>query len=119
MSSRTDVLDGEAFLARLEGDLALAKELLALFASHVPAQVDSLRDAIAAADCTAVEAAAHSLKGVLGNVHAERAARAAFELERMGRAGDVEAAPAAFTALKSEMHAVDLALAAFVKERLP
>lgn len=112
------ILDGDAFLQRLEGDRPLARELLALFEEHVPAQVEALRTAVGARDASAIEVAAHGLKGVLNNVHAERAGQMALRLERMGRTGTLQQADAAFDLLLLQMKDLVVALQSFRTERL-
>lgn len=112
------ILDGEAFLKRLEGDRPLARELLALFDAHVPAQLEALRAAVLAQDPVAIESAAHGLKGVLTNIHAERATHAALRLERLGRSGEAAGSAAAFASLLLQMQQLAPALQAFRQERL-
>ena len=115
---RGQVLDGDAFLHRLDGDLELARELLVLFHQHAPAQLEALRLAVEAGEPKAIDAAAHGLKGVLANLHAERATHAALQLERMGRTAQLESVNAVFALLLEEMKALRPALERFTRERL-
>ena len=93
-------------LERLGGDEELLQELAGLFLEEYPALIDKLRAAIDAQDAHAIERAAHSLKGSVGNFGAERAHRAALDLEMIGRNGNVADARQSFAKLEAAMNDV-------------
>ena len=80
-------IDTASALARVEGDVELLKELVALFLTDLPEMLTSLREAVTAGDANAIERAAHRLKGSVGNFAAQPAFEAALKLEVLGRDG--------------------------------
>jgi len=84
--SNSAVLDRTIALARVGGDVELLKEIAELFLEEYPRVVNDLHKALEAGDSTAVERAAHGLKGSVANFGARAVEDAAFELEQLGRA---------------------------------
>ncbi len=87
------LLDTASAVRRVGGNLALHLKLLAQFAAghaDTAAQISAL---LAAGDRTAAEQAAHSIKGVAGNIGAGLLAEAASELEAAIRNGQDTDAP--------------------------
>jgi HPt (histidine-containing phosphotransfer) domain-containing protein len=82
-------LDRDLALSRVGGDAELLKEIAALFMEDYPNVLAELRAAAARGDAEGVERAAHGLKGSVANFGAQAAVDAAFQLEQMGRAGDL------------------------------
>ena len=60
--------------------------------------------------------AAHSLKGAVSNLAAERAQEAAFAIEVMGRENNLGGIPQAWDKLESEMSAARAAIEELLKE---
>jgi len=89
VESQLAVLDRSIALSRVGGDEELLREMAGLFLEEYPSALAEVRKAVAARNPKAVERAAHSLKGAVGNFGAEAAYRAAFELELLGRGGDL------------------------------
>jgi two-component system sensor histidine kinase/response regulator len=100
-------------LERVEGDRELLAEMIGLFLEECPDLVAEMRSALTAQDAAALHHAAHTLKGSVGNFSARRAFAAALTLEKLGRAGDLAAAPAAFAALEQELERLQPILASF------
>ncbi|MCS6925630.1 MAG: Hpt domain-containing protein [Candidatus Binatia bacterium] len=97
------VLDLEEALARVDGDHQLLAELAALFLDSCPTMQAAIQEALARRDAKAVQHAAHTLKGSVGNFGAQAAFDAALALEQMGRQGDLSGADAAFAHLEAEI----------------
>jgi two-component system sensor histidine kinase/response regulator len=115
--SEEGLLD-RSLLARLrelqeEGEPDILSELIELFLTEVPPQLVALREAAEAGDAHSVEWIAHSLKGSCGNMGAIGMETLCQELEQMGRAKDLTAAPARISRLEREFGRVR---AAFVEE---
>jgi two-component system sensor histidine kinase/response regulator len=87
-----DVFDLATALTYVGGDRDLLDELVAIFTKDAPAQMEAIRDAIAAGDPAEVMRAAHTLKGALKVLGASAAASLAQRLEAVGRAGDLREA---------------------------
>ncbi len=104
------VVDRDAMLRRVGGDAELLLEMVASFNDESARLIASIRDGIARADAAGIERAAHSLKGALATLAAGPASNAALVLERLGRAGDLTGAGAAYAVLERELAAVRRAL---------
>jgi HPt (histidine-containing phosphotransfer) domain-containing protein len=96
-------VDAATLLANVGNDLASASSLVAIFLEVCPAQMTSVREAIAHLDSQAVERAAHLLKGSVGALCAPAALAAAQQLEDMGRTGELSGAEEACCALEGEV----------------
>lgn len=105
-----DVLDREIILDRVGGDEELMREIVSIFKDEYPVLLDSIREAVAAGDARTLESAAHTLKGAVANFGAEAATGAAFDLEKIGRRGNLEAAPAALAELERQFRSLAPAL---------
>lgn len=98
--------DLEAALERVGGDQELLKEIAGLFLEDAPGLLDLVRDAIEKNDASALQRAAHSLKGSVANFGAEETVEAAFQLEQMGANGKLDGAKDVFVVLENELHKV-------------
>jgi PAS domain S-box-containing protein len=92
--------DPTPLLERLGGDLALSQELAHLFRAETPHRLEEMRAAVAAGDAALVVQAAHTFKGSAGTLGAAEVSAAARRLEHIGRAGNLDEAPAALRALE-------------------
>ncbi|MGQ0636821.1 MAG: Hpt domain-containing protein [Planctomycetaceae bacterium] len=77
-----------AALARLGGNVPLLKSLAGFLDEDAPGLLRRLKSAAEQRDGDELHRAAHSLKGLVINFDAERAAGAAERLERIGSLGD-------------------------------
>jgi CheY-like chemotaxis protein/HPt (histidine-containing phosphotransfer) domain-containing protein len=82
----------EELLARFGGDAELLKELADLFLQSCPKMLEDIRVALQKRDAKALEIAAHSLKGSVGNFFSEGARETAQQLESLGRSGEIAGA---------------------------
>lgn len=87
-SSSSGLIDWPSMLQRCMGDAGLAGELCDIFVQETPRLRAILTEALAAANSSDVEYAAHTLKGMAGNVSAAAARAAALELELAARKGE-------------------------------
>lgn len=85
------------------GDPELLLRLIELFDSDRAETIDAIRAGLAAKDAKAVERGAHRLKGSLGTLAATAAHAAAFQLEVIGRSGDLTEADSAWKSLEHEL----------------
>jgi len=99
-------------LAMVDGDPELLAELVTLLLETYPLLLEDLRNGIRDQASNLIRAAAHSLKGAVGNFQATTAVDLAQRLELMGREGDLAGAEEIFTKLESEMRLIGAALAA-------
>jgi HPt (histidine-containing phosphotransfer) domain-containing protein len=75
-----------------------------------------IREAVRGREGEKLERIAHGLKGGLGSLHAEAAQAAAFQLEQMGRAGELTEAEKALAVLEQELERLRPALLELVAE---
>ena len=87
-----DVLAGLRELQE-DGEADILNELIGLFLADVPPYLAAMREASAAGDAHSVGRIAHTLKGSCANMGARGMEALCVELEEMGRAEDVGAAP--------------------------
>jgi HPt (histidine-containing phosphotransfer) domain-containing protein len=78
-------------LARDVGDEAIFDEICELFLSETGPRVEAMRRAATAGDEDALRSHAHTLKGSAASVGASLLSTVAAEIERLARAGDIEA----------------------------
>ena len=105
-------LDKAIALERLGGDEELLKEVAALFLDEYPPLMGDIKSAIHDQNADQLERAAHSLKGSVSNFGSDAAWQAAYELEKMGRAGDLSTSQSAYAHLKKVMDAIHPELSA-------
>ncbi|GGN05953.1 PAS domain S-box-containing protein [Actinoplanes campanulatus] len=74
--------------------------LLATLSAKIPEHLDRIEQALAFDDAGAIRTEAHQLMGVLANLGAGPATTACGRIESAARAGDLDAAVAAFTAAR-------------------
>jgi CheY-like chemotaxis protein/HPt (histidine-containing phosphotransfer) domain-containing protein len=106
-------IDRAALLRSVDGDLELLRELTTCFLADCPRRVADITSAVARRDGTALEHAAHALKGSAANLAAPTVFRLAQDLERMGRLGDWTDSQTASAALEKEMNCLKSALITF------
>jgi HPt (histidine-containing phosphotransfer) domain-containing protein len=103
----------ERMLSRLDGDTELAAQLAAIFIDEYPRMLERLRGAVAARSADDVRRAAHALKGSVSNFIDGGPTATAFELENMGRTGQLEGTPAVLDRLEQEIVALTVCLQDF------
>jgi HPt (histidine-containing phosphotransfer) domain-containing protein len=114
--------DLTAALAEVMGDRQLLAELAGLFLGECARWMAEMGAAVAGGDAPRLQMTAHALKGAAATFAARATHEAALCLEKMGRAGDLSAAPEALAALAQEVERLRPALTALagrVTEGLP
>jgi HPt (histidine-containing phosphotransfer) domain-containing protein len=106
------VFNREATLERLGHDEDLFAEAARLFLRETPVLLGRLRQALVAGDGTALQFAAHSLKGMAANFEARGLVAEARRLELLGYDGDLSGACEALRDLERELTRVVAALEA-------
>ncbi|HKW95688.1 MAG TPA: Hpt domain-containing protein [Methylomirabilota bacterium] len=95
--------DLDALLESVAGDCDLLDELAATFISEAPGWIASLRAALERGDAATVFRVAHGVTGAVGYFRAAEVRQLAATLEAMGRAGQLEGAPAALDQLEAAL----------------
>ena len=110
------ILNLAVALERVGGDNELLEEVARLFLDSAAELLAEIRDAVVSRNAKALERAAHTLKGSVGNFAAEATFQAALKLEKMGRAGELNGVDSAFAALETEMQRLQPAIAALAEK---
>ena len=97
------VLNLPELLARVENDRELLREVIGICKVDIPRHISLLREAVAQGDLKNIEKSGHTLKGMLSNLAATRAATAAGRLEQLGRSGDATTLTSAVAIFESEV----------------
>ncbi|MEW6350976.1 MAG: ATP-binding protein [Thermodesulfobacteriota bacterium] len=111
-----EVLDRQRLREHLHGDEALLREVVLMCVEEYPHALEAVRAALKIEDPSAVEKAAHRLKGMLTEIHAGAAKRAALGLEKMGETRDLTEVEQGLAALEHEMERLGRALRAIASE---
>jgi HPt (histidine-containing phosphotransfer) domain-containing protein len=111
------VFDEKELLDRIDNDWDFLGETVQMLNSDAPELMKQIRDASAKGDAAALGRAAHTLKGMVANFCSPAAHASAFEVERIGRGGDMSAAPAAVATLGLHVDALIASLNEFVSTR--
>ncbi len=109
--------DEAELLDRVGNDIAFLGDTVQMLADDGRVLMDEVRRAVAAGDAPALGRSAHALKGMISNFCAPDTQQSAFELEHMGRSGDLAAAPAAVERLQGRLQALTAELLEFVRVR--
>jgi signal transduction histidine kinase/DNA-binding response OmpR family regulator len=104
-------IDTASALARAGGNVALLREMAALFLKELPMLMTNLREAVTSRDAKAIERAAHKLKGSVGNFAAQPAFEAALRLEILDRGGNLSKAEPVYAELEMEVNRLKSAMA--------
>jgi HPt (histidine-containing phosphotransfer) domain-containing protein len=97
-------------LERLGGDEQLLGEIAGLFLDNYPSLMAQIRDAVSRRDSSALHYAAHTLKGSVANFCAQAVFDSAYQLECMGRVGDLADAEDPLAALEQQLRSLEPAL---------
>ena len=101
------VFDESLFMARLEGDESLGRDIIKTFLAECPSLLERVRQAARQRDAVTLERAAHALKGSLGDIAAPPAFDAAQALEQIGREGDLDGSEEALVNLEESLHQLE------------
>jgi len=116
LNGQLTALNRAVALERLGGDEELLREIAGLFLEDTQELVEEIRRAAYARDAAALQRAAHTLKGSVGNFGAEGTFEAAYQLEKMGRSGDLTGVEDAVLRLGAELDRLTPALTAIRSE---
>jgi len=83
-------------------DEELASKVIEGFLLDIPRQIEALKGFVAAGDVEKARLQAHSIKGAAANVGGRALSEAAYNLEKAGRNGTVEAVAGLLPQLESQ-----------------
>ena len=111
-----DIFDLTKALQVVDGDKGLLKEITVMFLEELQENMKGIVQATTKKDADALEKAAHSLKGSVGNLGAKRAYGAAYRLEFIGKEGRLAEAEGALAELERELGELEIALNDLLKK---
>ncbi len=97
------IIDKVALKEQFDGDTELLLEVKGILEEDCPEKVEAARKALAQGDAKGVADAAHSIKGAVSTLAAIPAREIAHQLEKAGRAGQLDQAPALLDSLEQEL----------------
>ena len=113
----SQVFDPKELLERVDNDWDFLADTIQMLNSDGRGLMDEIRNHLAAADAPALGRAAHTLKGMISNFCAPSTQAAAFEVEKIGKSGDLLPAPAPLENLSTHLDALIGALNDFLTTR--
>lgn len=97
------IFDLPAAMERVDGDADLFRTMAELFVEQGPQDLAEAQAALAAGDAAAVARSAHRLKGAVLQFCAPTVFALTKRLEELGKAGDLNSAPAVCAQLHTEL----------------
>jgi PAS domain S-box-containing protein len=98
------VLDYQVLIERLMDDEELAGIIMKAFLSDIPKQIGILKDYVTAGDPVGAGRQAHTIKGAAANVEGLILREIAFEMEKAGKAGELNAVETRINDLESQFN---------------
>jgi PAS domain S-box-containing protein len=96
------VFDKAALMGRVMGDEDLLQEVTAAFLEDLPKQFEALKAYLEVGDASGAERQAHTIKGAAASMGSEALRKAAWEMEKAGRAGNLQAMAALMPELEQQ-----------------
>jgi len=93
--------DKKAILDRIDGDMDLFRQLIALFVKEVPRQINQIKLAIKEQKPDNITLYAHTIKGSAYNIRAMELKQVALDIEQAGKASNVHLAASKIEALEN------------------
>ncbi len=100
-------MDFEGALNEFEGDEPILMKVLKGFIENVRGQIGVIQQALMSQDADRVRREAHSIKGGASNLRANELSRIAFELENIGKSGELERGVTASKRLEKELDGLE------------
>ena len=89
-AAEESIFDMAALSDRLMGDEETIKEVLSVFLEDTPRRIATLRHQVSEGDASGAGEQAHAIKGAAAGIGGEALRKIAFEMEKAGKAGDIE-----------------------------
>jgi HPt (histidine-containing phosphotransfer) domain-containing protein len=100
----SQLFDEKELMERIDGDWDFLADTVQMLESDGPGLMDEIRKGIAASDAAAVGHSAHTLKGMISNFCSPTVQASAFEVEKIGKGGDLSGAADAVKKLSSQLN---------------
>jgi len=84
------ILNMKTLMQRVGDDKEIANEILEMFIDTIPELIDNLKAAISQGNSDLLIKTSHEIKGISGNISAEKLAETAAQLESYGKKNDFD-----------------------------
>jgi PAS domain S-box-containing protein len=108
--------DYDSALERVEGDHELLMNMLGLYLDSSVRLTTLIQETLRSQDARGLERAAHTVKGAVGTLSAQKAFDAALRLEHCAKVGDFGQAREAWSALEQELQLLRASIESLVKQ---
>jgi HPt (histidine-containing phosphotransfer) domain-containing protein len=109
--------DEQELLERVDQDWDFLSDTVQMLATDGRLNMEQIRSAIAAGNAAEVGRVAHALKGMISNFCSPTTQSSAFDMEKLGKGGDLSGAPAVLTQLDERLETLIADLLDFVAKR--
>jgi two-component system sensor histidine kinase/response regulator len=113
-----ETFDEAELMSRIDNDVVFLGETVEMIAADGPVLLEQVRAAVLTGDGPGVGRHAHALKGMISNFCAPQVQACAYELEKLGRSGDVSGAGPLVERMAERLSALTAELQGFVKARV-
>lgn len=113
------IFNREAVLEMVDGEVDFVCELIDLFLTDLPSQVETVRAAVVSGHAETVQKTCHRLKTSVGNLGGDRARPSVVELERLARRGTLTGAEPFLEKFLAELSEFETELRGFLSESQP
>ena len=110
-----DVLDRDDVMKRLDGDLEFLEQMTQLFQADYPNHLSEIESALKERSADRIRKAAHTLKGLAGNLGGKKAANVAMSVETLARESRLDDCPKVVAQLETSLVELHTALNALIK----
>jgi len=110
------VFEYEELTARMEGDVEMAKKIVAVFLEDMPRQIASLRRYLENKDAEGTGRQAHNIKGASANVCAESMRSLAFAFEKTSKTGSLDRIVSRLPDLEKEFDLLKLEMGRWLRD---
>jgi HPt (histidine-containing phosphotransfer) domain-containing protein len=93
----------EGAMARFDNDREFLKEMLVEFLNYIPERITELTEAVNAGNMERVKVYAHSIKGAVATLSADKSFYIIQSIEHRARSGDLSDVPSLIENLRAEM----------------
>jgi protein-histidine pros-kinase len=111
------VFNDAELLERIDNDWDFLAETVEMLQTDGRGLMDEVRKSADANDAAALGRAAHTLKGMISNFCAPATHASAFEVEKIGKSGDLASAPPAIQSLQVQLDVLIADLTEFLATR--
>ncbi|MBU8920222.1 MAG: Hpt domain-containing protein [Bacteroidales bacterium] len=101
MGSTTEIYDSSILNECLDGDKEMITEIIEGYFDDMAGRMDEMVVAILSCDAELIHRTGHSIKGASANIGAKEASSVASEIEKAGKAGNIEKAKTHFEEFKT------------------